>query len=363
MTTQNIQNYILLQPFQNNVSLKQISGDIPSQDVHGQTQIYQPIQNYYIPTRYISLIKQGQIYCVPVPVSYIQTSTPVYQSIQNNYIPRYTFSNKQSPSYSVPIYSQVKQVQHNINDMPVTVPLQKTPALPISVPFPNLKQEDEYSCAPVSAANSIIWLSNNGYKNLYTSNNPSTLIEELSKHVKLIKEVNKGTTANNMCVGLENFINSRGYKISKLEYQGIRPVDDKYKTSMCPDIEKIKKEIKKGNVVLLNLGIYNKKNSQYERHYGHWITVTGTGQNDSLSDDKSLAIHDPYSKSNGNFYIKPAKIESGKFFHNYDDNEKTLTDDASGFYEIPEKFNYLENDEIAVIDGAVILEMDKNSKQ
>ena len=227
--------------------------------------------------------------------------------------------------------------------------------------YPDLKQNDEYSCGPISAANSIIWLRNNGFPNLCTSNHSSALVDELSKSVKLIKSENKGTSSNNMCTGLENFINSKGYKISKLEYQGIRPVDNKYKTSMIPDIEKIKREIKKDNVILLNLGIYNKKNTHYERQYGHWVTVTGSGDNGYIADNNYLTIHDPYSKVNGNFYIKPIKIERGKFFHNSDDNEKTLTDNASGFYEISQKFNYFRNSEVGVIDGAVILEMNKPS--
>ena len=223
--------------------------------------------------------------------------------------------------------------------------------------YPDLKQQNKYSCGPVSVANGIIWLSRNGFPDLYKFINPSKLIDELSKYLNTGK---KGTTSDNMCRGLENFIKSKGYKISKIEYQGLRPVNAKYKTSMIPSFETIKREIQNGNVVLMNFGIYNKKNNNiYERKYGHWVTVTGLSHNEHLANNNCLTIHDSSSQVSGNLYVKPDKIESGKFIHNLDDDEAVLTDNASGFCEMNPKLDYFKKNEVGVINGLVILKMEK----
>ena len=97
MSTQNIQNYIPLQPVQNNIPVPQVSEFIPSQYIQGQTPAYQPIQNNnYIPTRYSSLIQDGVVYAAPVP-SQVQ---PVQQNLNNGGTPavNITINGVNSPS-------------------------------------------------------------------------------------------------------------------------------------------------------------------------------------------------------------------------------------------------------------------------
>jgi len=48
-----------------------------------------------------------------------------------------------------------------------------------------------------------------------------------------------------------------------------------------------------------------------------------------------------------------------KFISNNDDNETSLTNNAKDFLEISPRFNYFAADEVAVINGALSLEIKK----
>ncbi len=86
-----------------------------------------------------------------------------------------------------------------------------------------------------------------------------------------------------MCTGLESFSYLQGMQTIKDRISGFRPVDSKYKTADIPDFNKIKSEISRNNIVLLNLGVYKKQTQEgktsYNRQYGHWVMATGQGSN------------------------------------------------------------------------------------
>lgn len=210
--------------------------------------------------------------------------------------------------------------------------------------LPDLKQNDEFSCAPVSATNAIIGIEKN------CTSNARKLANLLAINFKTDEN---GTTSQNLCTGLEKYFKEKGQTI-KIDYQGYRDVDKKYKTAGLPDMTKIKKAVEEGKAVLLNLGIYKKSDGIYTRQYGHFVNVVGCGSNGIVPDKNYLTITDPYNKISGRHYIKYNEIKEGKFVHNKDDNEVALTDDAKGFNEITQKFNYFNHNESAVINGAVI---------
>lgn len=235
---------------------------------------------------------------------------------------------------------------------------------PLRIKYPDLKQYNipkvgEYYCAPVSAANAIVALSNQGFPNLYPANNPMKLINELGKY---FRTTNQGTTTENLYKGLKSYVESKGYK-ADIKYQGFRDITPDVKSANIPDLNWIKNEINKNNAVLLNLGIYKKSvqdgKTVYTRHYGHFVTATGAGNNGLSNAADYLTIHDPYNRVHGDHYIRTEQIKEGKFIHNKGDNEITLTDNAQGFLEIPQKFNYFEPDEVAVINGAVSFKVHK----
>lgn len=235
---------------------------------------------------------------------------------------------------------------------------------PLKIDYPDLKQYNipkvgEYYCAPVSAANAIVAISNQGLPSLYPSNHPMKLINELGK---VFKTTNQGTTTENLCKGLKAYAESKGYK-ADIKYQGFRDITPDIKSANIPDLNWIKNEINKNNAVLLNLGIYKKSiqngNTVYTRHYGHFVTAVGAGNNGLSNASDYLIIHDPYNRVHGDHYIRAKQIKEGKFIHNKGDNEITLTDNAQGFLEIPQKLNYFEPDEVAVINGVVSFNVHK----
>ena len=215
----------------------------------------------------------------------------------------------------------------------------------------DIKGKEEFYCGPASAANGIEWLVNNGYPQLKSPN----LIEDLATHFKTDK---RGTTATNMCEGLESFCKYKGITPTKVEYQGIMEDPDKYRIRTHPSINSIKNGIEKNGFVLLNIGVYNKSgsgnNNTYDKDYGHWVTAIGHF-NENGKD--YIVIHDPYSKQkNKNFNLELGKIDQGKLIQ-HDDNEKSVTDDAKGFYEAKSDIEYIGKNQACVITGVVNLEM------
>lgn len=228
----------------------------------------------------------------------------------------------------------------------------------VTTEYPDLKQYDipkvgEYYCAPVSAANVIAMFAQNGFSNLNQSNDSRKLIEDLAQSFRTTKH---GTTTANLCRGLTSFVESKGYK-ANIKYQGFRDIDPTFKSANIPDLNWITNELKNNNAVLLNLGVYKKsvQNGKivYTRQYGHFVTAIGCGNNGLAVASDYLTIHDPYNRVKGDHYIKVKQITEGKFIHNPDDDEISLTDNAAGFLEAAQRFNYFAPDEVAVINGAI----------
>lgn len=234
----------------------------------------------------------------------------------------------------------------------------------VKTEYPDFKQYNipdwgEYYCAPVSAANAVAMFSDDGYPNLNQSHNSDKLINDLAQSFKTTK---RGTTTANLISGLKDFVESKGYK-ADIKYQGFRNIDPNIKSANIPDLNWITREINKNNAVLLNLGVY-KKNMQggktfYTRQYGHFVTAVGCGNNGLVCTPDYLTIHDPYNRVKGDNYIKVNQINEGKLIHNAGDDEIALTDDAKGFLEVAQRFDYFGPDEVAVINGAISVEVHK----
>ena len=224
--------------------------------------------------------------------------------------------------------------------------------------YPDLKQYNisewgEYYCAPVSAANAVAMFSDSGYPSLNQSHNSMQLITDLAQSFKTTK---RGTTTANLINGLKEFVESKGYK-ADIKYQGFRNIDPSIKSGNIPGLNWIKDEISKNNAVLLNLGVYKKSTEGgktiYTRLYGHFVTAVGAGTDGLSANPNYITFHDPYDRVKGDHYIKVKTIPEGKLIHNAGDDEIALTDNAAGFLEVAQRFNYFAPDEVAVINGAL----------
>ena len=194
--------------------------------------------------------------------------------------------------------------------------------------FSDIKQEDEYSCAPVSAANCII-----NYNNF--DNND--LVEYFSKTAKTST---KGTKANNLCKALDKYFVKNKRK-AYIKYYGIRPVDKKFRSDKALNIFD---EISNGKSVILNIGVYEQNGNVLKRKYGHYVNAV------DINKDGKILITDPYTKEPYFIEIKNYKLNS-KIKHNKDDNERICRKkyDYKEITNVP----YLENNEKALLNGVI----------
>lgn len=194
-----------------------------------------------------------------------------------------------------------------------------------------IKQPDEYSCAPACSYNLIKKLCPN------CDNNIQYLI-------KLEKTNKKGTTAYNLCNGINKYFRTQNKNVN-IEYYGVKKVR-KYKVSSDINFEKLKNNLNQNTQVIINIGVYTKnKDGSYTRQYGHYVNLAGI-------DNNTITVFDPYDKKN-ELTVWKIKFVSDIDFKNINDNEKyTKTNNA---YIIENGINYIEPNETAFINGIIIV--------
>ncbi len=113
-----------------------------------------------------------------------------------------------------------------------------------STAFAYEKQNDEFSCGAVSAYNLISELCpecrNNNFNTIY----------------KLLKTNRNGTTAYNICNGLDKYFSKQNINYN-IYYYGIKKVR-RYKNGTNINFDNVKKYISAGYTAILNIGIYKK---------------------------------------------------------------------------------------------------------
>lgn len=198
-----------------------------------------------------------------------------------------------------------------------------------------VKQQDEYSCAPVSSYNLITKLC------------PDCKKDIKSLH-KLEKTNFKGTTTYNLCQGLKKYFKKQSRKV-QIKYYGIKKIR-KYKISSNINIEELTSEISNNSQSILNIGIYIKNsNGNYVRQWGHYVNLI------SIEENNQLIVFDPYDKNKTPINWKLKQL-NGVCLKNINDNEKY--EKTTNIYAVENKIHYLEPNEIAIINGIVVVKLD-----
>lgn len=198
-----------------------------------------------------------------------------------------------------------------------------------------VKQQDEYSCAPVSSYNLITKLCTDCKK-------------DIQKLQKLEKTNIKGTTTYNLCRGLKKYFKKQSIT-AQIKYYGIKKIR-KYKISSNINVEELTSEISNNSQSILNIGIYIKNsNGNYVRQWGHYVNLI------SIEENKQLIVFDPYDKNETPIIWKLKQL-NGVCLENINDNEKY--EKTTNIYAIENKIDYLEPNEIAIINGIVVVKSD-----
>lgn len=198
--------------------------------------------------------------------------------------------------------------------------------------FSDLKQNDEYSCGPVCAANCAI--------NILNQNFPRD--ELIQTFTVLAKTDKNGTTSQNLCSALEKFFLKTNLK-THIKYYGIRKVERKYNSHKAINICE---ELHRGSSVILNLGFYkyNVNEDSFRRIDGHYVNAYACKEG-------KILIADPYNKEKTPFYIELEKAGKSKI-KNTKDNEKYSRKRYS-YYKVSPGFDYQKPDETVFLNGII----------
>ena len=216
-------------------------------------------------------------------------------------------------------------------------------------------------CAPVSVSNSIMWFSDNGFPNL-----SSHTVDPKRDQFDVAKSLGAdymsaidGTSANELCKGVKNYVLDNGYAHNRLEYQGWRYIWNEFDTGVdVPDLDWIRDSIEGLGSVWLNVGwyAYSTATDTYTRFGGHWITLVGHGHDGSNANTDYLIAHDPAPRAGTTFaneYILPVRVDSGTLTGSY----SGLPRSAAGFYKMMDGMHIKSSADFGILDGVVVLEM------
>ncbi len=209
-------------------------------------------------------------------------------------------------------------------------------------------------CAPVSASNGLAWLAKDGYPKLMPTNQVD-LARELGSPTFMKTSLKNGTGIKGVTRGLANYVTNSGYSIKELAYQGWRSADKRLVRRIPGHSNplRIGHGLRKKSIVLLNVGFYKKRGSEYERRGGHWVTLVGSEKGDT----PILIVHDPARRSPEGQHerVTATRIRTGKLVG----SQAGLPIAARGAWELGGelKLQTRKGADTAILDGAILLRL------
>mgnify|MGYP001098765619 FL=1 len=229
----------------------------------------------------------------------------------------------------------------------------------------NLPGKGMQYCLPVSVSNSFVWLSENGFerlmeKGIRKKTAQFKVASILGSSEYMNTSLKNGTGTKGLLVGIDKYIRAKGYEYRSLRYQGWRYHPKQYSTGIkIPALKWIKEGMKGKSAVWLNVGWYryNKRNDEYLRIGGHWVTLVGYGVDENGNRDGNvLIVHDPSPRAGrafANEYVRLESINGGRVTG----NKKGLPHDAEGYYRLTGGMHIKKRADLGILDGVVVLKM------
>ncbi|MEB2310868.1 MAG: hypothetical protein OZ921_02370 [Sorangiineae bacterium] len=256
-------------------------------------------------------------------------------------------------------------------------PAPEAPALPPgltarAVDTPDLTQTDaalglpgngNSYCGPVAVSNSLMWLAANGYPLLAPDGETPReqqveLVRLISSQKYMATGPRSGTGPMGLMHGLDRYVRRAGYVVTRLEYEGWRQHPYEFtRHEPHPNLEWIASGLGPRGAAFVHVGWYapSPHAEAYRRKGGHWLSVVAAGKDEAGSDAPDvLVLHDPAPYQDGgpkSVFARARRIEGGWML----DGKAAFP--AKGYYELTGGMALKEAGEVAIIDGAVVLEL------
>lgn len=220
-------------------------------------------------------------------------------------------------------------------------------------------------CAPVAAANALVWLSEDrGFsrllpiRGLSTTEKVASVARTLGSRRFMSTAPKGGTSHKKFLTGLERYIDKANYSAT-LRYRGRWPIPNRFiDRQEAPGIDWIREQFDDGSAVWLSIGFYEegKLPGELKRVGGHFITVAGYGLDANGSADRDILIlHDSDDGGGARIqrhYLSFEELRQGRFV----DANGRPTADADGHLVVSRGYP-VRRGLIAVIDSAISLEL------
>jgi hypothetical protein len=219
-------------------------------------------------------------------------------------------------------------------------------------------------CGPVSASNSLVWLSRNGYKALMPGVGDDSQLRVagvLGSEAYMNASLKNGTDVRRFIKGIRKYIEDKGMA-ARVLHQGWRcHTEASSHAEDVPTLEFIKSGVLGKNVAFLNIGwyTYNEQSDAYRRFSGHWLSVAGYGKDENGLENRSTIIAcDPAPRAGyaRDFeYIELAPIRSGRLIGKY----RGLPRSARGFFKLEGGMHLNPLADVAILDSVVAVMLDR----
>ncbi len=227
----------------------------------------------------------------------------------------------------------------------------------------SLAQTGDAFCAPAAVTNSLSFLAANGYPRLVEGDpgdetNQLAVARTLAGPGYMQTAPDSGTSKERLIAGVHDYVRDRGYRVHAIEYLGIEVYYDPERPlgHSAPDLAQIRSGLAAGASCWLQIGWYRRIGEDYRKTGGHWVTLTGYGADAGGTPDASvLVIRDPSPRAgNGptSEVLRCRALDHGRI------RGWGLPQPAAGFTDVTEGIALHEDAELAILEGAVIMELD-----
>jgi hypothetical protein len=249
-----------------------------------------------------------------------------------------------------------------------------TPDLKQTDPALGLVRGGQTSCCSVSVTNSLAWLAENGFEDvaLWDSQGHVSYAETAQALEEALGlAARPGVMPPALMRGVSRYLAERGYSEVdyELAYQGwYQPADEGQR---LPDLDGMRRGLVGDSVVWLLVGFYEQDadaaGEVYKLISHHYVTLVGYGVDEQGNEDPDvLIVHDPAPRSGtgvSHDYVRVELLDSGRLTidpHSpYAEAYAQLPIDATGYYRLDRGLSYNEQADVAILDGVIILRMER----